>query len=90
MQQNHIVNKENLILVDHTLKLEDLRKIDLSDSQIITFDFISHKLLSGNKISHQTSETYVDKNEYVDADKVVASTKIPGNVQMLNIAKRVI
>jgi len=30
MQQNHIVNKENLILVDHTLKLEDLRKIDLS------------------------------------------------------------
>ena len=64
MQQNHIVNKENLILVDHTLKLEDLRKIDLNDSQIITFDFISHKLLSGNKISHQTSETYVDKNEY--------------------------
>ena len=64
MQQNHIDNKENLILVDHTLKLEDLRKIDLSDSQIITFDFISHKLLSGNKISHQTSETYVDKNEY--------------------------
>ena len=53
MQQNHIVNKENLILVDHTLKLEDLRKIDLSDSQIITFDFISHKLLSGNKISYQ-------------------------------------
>ena len=64
MQQNHIVNKENLILVDHTLKLEDLRKIDLDDSQIITFDFISHKLLSGHNISHQTSETYVDKNEY--------------------------
>ena len=64
MQQNHIVNKENLILVDQTLKLEDLRKIDLNDSQIITFDFISHKLLLANKISHQTSETYIDKNEY--------------------------
>ena len=60
MQQNHIVNKENLILVDQTLKLEDLRKIDLNDSQIITFDFISHKLLLANKISHHTSETYID------------------------------
>ena len=64
MQQNHIVNKENLILVDQTLKLDDLRKIDLNDSQIITFDFISHKLLLANKISHQISETYIDKNEY--------------------------
>ena len=31
-------------------------------------------------------KVHVDNNEYVDADKVVASTKIPGNVQMLNIA----
>ncbi len=31
-------------------------------------------------------EVHVDRNETVDANKVVASTKIPGNVQMLNIA----
>ena len=65
---NKINNKQNSFLfVDSSVLLDDIIKIknDISNIQIFTFDYISHKLLIKNNITHEISETFLSES-YLD------------------------
>ena len=45
-------------------------------------------LIKKERILPMQGKVHVELDQIVDADKVVASTKIPGNVQMINVANK--
>ena len=58
-------NNQNLILfVDSSVDLDDIIKIktDIPNIQIFTFDYISHKLLIKNNITHKISDTFLSES----------------------------
>ena len=61
---NKINNKNSILFVDSSISLDDVIKIknDISNIQIFTFDYISHKLLIKNNIPHEISETFLSEN----------------------------
>ena len=57
-------NSESIILFDSISDLDDLDKmISKNMSKIISFDYDTHKILKDKKINHETSDTYLSKND---------------------------
>ena len=61
---NKINNKNSILFVDSSISLDAVIKIknNISNIQIFTFDYISHKLLNKNNISHEISENFLSNN----------------------------
>ena len=61
---NKINNKNSILFIDSSISLDDVIKIknDISNIQIFTFDYISHKLLNKNNITHKISENFLSDN----------------------------
>ena len=56
-------NSESIILFDSISDLDDLSKTSKHASKIISFDYETHKILKDKKISHETSDIYLSKND---------------------------
>ena len=57
-------NSESIILFDSVSDLDDLDKISSKHtSKIISFDYDTHKILKDKKINHETSDSYLSKND---------------------------
>ena len=57
-------NSESIILFDSISDLDDLDKtISKKMSKIISFDHDTHKILKDKKINHETSDSYLSKND---------------------------
>ena len=57
-------NSETIILFDSISDLDDLDiMISKNMSKIISFDYDTHKILKDKKINHETSDTYLSKND---------------------------
>jgi hypothetical protein len=60
-----INNKQDSILfVDSSISIDDIIKLknSFSNIQIFSFDYVSHKLLIKNNISHKISDTFLSEN----------------------------
>jgi hypothetical protein len=64
---NKINTKNSILFVDSSISVDDVIKIknDIPNIQIFTFDYISHKLLNKNNVTHEISETFLSEN-YLD------------------------
>ena len=63
---NQINNKQySILFVDSSISIDDIIKIknDISNIQIFSFDYISHKLLIKNNISHEISDKFLSEND---------------------------
>jgi len=56
-------NSESIILFDSVSNLDDLSKTSKHTSKIISFDYETHKILKDKKINHETSDSYLSKND---------------------------
>ena len=56
-------NSESIILFDSVSNLDDLPKTSKHTSKIISFDYETHKILKDKKINHETSDSYLSKND---------------------------
>ncbi len=56
-------NLEKILLVDYSFDIKSLKDTKNEYSRIITFDYDSHNLLSENNITHEISDTFVNKTD---------------------------
>ena len=56
-------NSESIFLFDSVSNLNDLSKTSKHTSKIISFDYETHKILNDKKINHETSDSYLSKND---------------------------
>ena len=56
-------NSESIILFDSVSNFDDLSKTSKHTSKIISFDYETHKILKDKKINHETSDSYLSKND---------------------------
>ena len=61
---NHMNNKTNqILLIDSSITLTKINDLKSHTKKIITFDLISHRLLTENGIEHDISENYISSKE---------------------------
>ena len=63
---NQINNKKySILFVDSSTSIDDVIKIKnkISNIQIFSFDYISHKLLIKNNINHEISDKFLSEND---------------------------
>ena len=57
------LNIKNIVFFDSSCNFENFKKEFEKSDLIITFDYLSHKLLSSKKIHHEISDNYLTKSD---------------------------
>ena len=61
---------DEILLLDSTITKKELKTINKNYKKIITFDIISDRLLTANKISHITSDDFLNISELKQLDSL--------------------
>ena len=61
---NSLDKEQNIVFFESSTDLKNIEKFSpKNDSVIITFDYKSHEILTRKKISHKTSDSFLDEND---------------------------
>ena len=71
VNNNNFNYVEKIILIDNSSMIEEIRSFISSSSNVISFDYESHKKLTALKISHEKSDDYLNEEDLVNIQKNV-------------------